>query len=436
MTPEILTALMFVGVFIGVFLGLELAFTLAGLGIIFGLIGWGFNVFGLLGSRVFGQLTNYTYVAVPLFIFMGCMLETSGVSDIVYGVLNQWLRNVKGGLALATIILCTIFATCTGIVGAAVTTIGLMALPAMIDRGYDKSLATGSVAAGGTLGILIPPSVMLVLFGPLAGLSIVDLFAAAFVPGFLLATLYIIYIIVIVRVKKDMVPKEAVKSDDRQYSLREGLLAFVPFITLVLLVIGAIFFGITSATEAAGIGAFGSILIAAAYRKCSVKVFAEAAMTTLKTTCMVVFVAIGANIFTAVFFGVNGGKVVTNFVQSIGIGPYGTLFLLLFIVFILGMLIDWLGILLVVVPIFMPILNQFGFDPLWSGMLIIIIMQTSFITPPFAYSLFYVKGIAPEGVEIGHIYRGAIPFIILQMIGVTLCIVFPQIITFLPALLK
>ena len=436
MTPEILTIFMFFGVLVGVFLGFPIAFTLTGLGVIFGLIGWGDTVFSLLGSRAFAVMTNYTYVAIPLFVFMGCMLEKSGVADVAFNVLNQWLRKVKGGLAIATVILCTIFAACTGVVGASVTTMGLLVLPAMVSRGYDKSLATGVVAAGGTLGILIPPSIMLVLFGPIAGVSVVDLFAAAVPAGLLLAVAYALYVVIVSRVKKGVVPEITDgETSDAKYSLKDGLVAFVPFIALILLVLGAIFFGIAAPTEAAGVGALGSILIAAGYRKCSVDTLKQAAMETLKTSTMVMFVALGANLFTAVFFGVGGNTVVSNFIMNLGFGPWGALAMVLVIVFLLGMLIDWLGILLIVIPIFMPVLEGFGFDPLWVSMVIIVLMQTSFLTPPFAYALFYIRGVAPEGVTIGHIYKGVVPFIILQLIVLGICIAFPGFVTFLPNLL-
>ena len=436
MTPELLTILMFVGILVGVFLGFPIAFTLTGLGLIFGLIGWGNIVFTLLASRAYAVMTNYTYVAIPLFVFMGCMLERTGVAETAFAVLDQWLRKIKGGLAIATIILCTIFAACTGVVGASVTTMAVLVLPSMMKRGYSKELASGVVSAGGTLGILIPPSIMLVVFGPIAGVSVVDLFAAAVPPGLLLAALYILYVVVITRVKKGMAPDIVnVEKSQLEYTLKDGLIAFVPFIVLIFLVLGVIFFGVAAPTEAAGVGALGSILVAAMYRKCTWKALKESAMNTLKTSAMVTYVALGANLFTSVFFGVGGDRVLTNFILNIGLGPYGVFAIVLIIVFLLGMLIDWLGIVLIVIPIFMPILVSFGMDPLWVSMVIIVLLQTSFITPPFAYSIFYLKGVAPPEIELGHIYRGVVPFIIIQVIVVVLCIVFPDIVTFLPQMM-
>jgi len=438
MSPEIFVVAMFLGVLIGVFLGFPIGFTLAGLGIIFGYIGWGDRILTLIGNSTFAVLSNYTFVAIPLFVFMGCMLDSSGIASRAFDVLAQWMRGIRGGIALACIIICTLFAACSGIVGASVTTMGLLALPPMINRGYNKGLACGVVASGGTLGILIPPSIMLVMFGPLAGLSVVDLFAAAIMPGLLLSALYAVYIVVLPMFKKDWIPPRISKEDyEKKYSLIHGLLTFAPFILLILAVLGAIFFGVCSPTEAAGLGAFGSLVLAVAFRSLNLKNLKATLLTTLKTSSMILFVAVGANFFTSMFFSTGGSKVVAKFLLELEIGRYGILAALLIVVFLLGMLIDWVGILLIVVPIFMPILvNELGFNGLWVGMLIIVIMQSSFLTPPFAYSLFYIKGVAPAGVTIGDIYRGVIPFIVLQIFGLILCIVFPQIITWLPEVMS
>ncbi len=436
MTAELMTLLMFIGILVGVFMGFPIAFTLSGLGVLFGFIGWGDTVLSLLGSKGFAVMTNYTYVAIPLFVFMGCMLNSSGVADTAFEVLAQWLRKVKGGLGIATCILCIIFAACTGVVGASVTTMGLLVLGPMISKGYSKSLSTGLVAAGGTLGILIPPSIMLVVFGPIAGISVVQLFESAFVPGITLGICYALYVIIIGKVKPGVIPDVVADEHyEKKFTLLQGLKCFVPFILLILCVLGSIFFGIAAPTEAAGLGALGSILIAALYKTCTWKNLKDAAISTLETSAMVMYVAFGANMFTGVFFGVGGKNVVANTLASIGMGPTATLVLVLVIVFLLGMLIDWLGILLIVIPIFMPILTGFGYDPLWISMVIIVLLQTSFLSPPFAYALFYVKGVAPEGVTIGDIYRGVVPFILIQLAVLMICIFVPEFVTFMPDLL-
>lgn len=432
MSPELLTILMFVGILVGVFMGFPIAFTLGGLGLIFGTLFWGPQTITLLASKAFGVFSNYTYVAIPLFIFMGSMLDASGVADTAFGVLNQWLRKFKGGLGVATIILSTMFAACTGVVGASVTAMGLLALPPMINRGYDHSLATGIVGAGGTLGILIPPSIMLVLFGPMANISVVKLYSAAIVPGLLLAACYLIYVIVYVRVRKDAIVETGYEDNSVHYTVFDGIKAFVPFLFVIFMVLGLILLGVCSPTEAAAAGSFGAIILAIAYRKMSLKVLVNAALSALKTSAMVMCMTVGANIFTSVFFGVGGSTVMTNFVLSLNIGPVGTFIAVMALVFVLGMLIDWVGILLIVVPIFMPILNMFGFDTLWASMMIIVLLQTSFLTPPFAYALFYLKGVSPPGVTTPEIYKGIIPFILI-IVGVLLAMVaFPGIATWLP----
>lgn len=436
MTIELFTLLMFVGILIGVFMGFPIAFTLAGLGCVFGFLGWGDSIIPLMASKSYSVMQNYTYVAIPLFVFMGAMLDKSGVADKAFAVLNYWLRNIKGGLGIATIILCTIFAACTGVVGASVTAMGLLALPPMIKRGYNHSLATGIIGAGGTLGILIPPSIMLVLFGPMANISVVDLFSAAIVPGLMLAAGYLIYVIIYVHVKKDaIVPPPDLEEEEEKYTIVDGLKAFVPFLFIIFMVLGLILFGVCSPTEASAAGAFASILLALVYKKLTWQVVWDAAKGALSTSAMVMFVAVGANIFTSVFFGVGADRVLTNFVLNLGLGTWGTIISVLLLVFVLGMLIDWVGILLIVVPIFMPIITGLGVDPLWASMLIIVMLQSSFLTPPFAYALFYIKGIAPPGVTIGEIYKGVIPFVLIILAEVALLMFFPGIVTFLPNLM-
>lgn len=436
MTIELFTILMFVGILVGVFMGFPIAFTLAGLGCVFGFLGWGDSIIPLMASKSYSVMQNYTYVAIPLFVFMGAMLDKSGVADKAFAVLNYWLRNIKGGLGIATIILCTIFAACTGVVGASVTAMGLLALPPMIKRGYNHSLATGIIGAGGTLGILIPPSIMLVLFGPMANISVVDLFSAAIVPGLMLAAGYLIYTIVYVHVKKDaIVPPPDLEEEEEKYTIVDGLKAFVPFLFIIFMVLGLILFGVCSPTEASAAGAFASIILALVYKKLTWQVVWDAAKGALSTSAMVMFVAVGANIFTSVFFGVGADRVLTNFVLNLGLGTWGTIISVLLLVFVLGMLIDWVGILLIVVPIFMPIITGLGVDPLWASMLIIVMLQSSFLTPPFAYALFYIKGIAPPGVTIGEIYKGVIPFVLIILAEVALLMFFPGIVTFLPNLM-
>ena len=435
MSLSTVTILMFVGILVGVFMGFPIAITLAGLGVLFGFIGWGNAIIALTASKAFTVFQNYTYVSIPLFVFMGAMMDVSGVADKAFNVLAYWTRKIKGGLGFATIILCTIFAACTGVVGASVTAMGLLALPPMINRGYNHSLATGIVAAGGTLGILIPPSIMLVLYGPMASISVVSLFSAAIVPGLMLSAGYIIYLLLFVNLKKDAIVDPHPEREVEKYSIWDGITAFVPFIFIIFCVLGLILFGITSPTEASAAGAFGAVILAAAYKKLNVKVLFNAAKSSLSTSAMVMLVTVGANIFTSVFFGLSCDKVLSNFVLNLGLGLWGTLISVLLLVFVLGMLIDWVGILLIVIPIFMPIMVQLGVDTLWASMLIIVMLQSSFLTPPFAYALFYIKGVSPAGVTIGEIYKGVIPFIAIILMVLILLMVFPGIVSWLPNLL-
>ncbi len=434
MSPELITILMFVFLFIGIFLGFPIAFTLTGLAFAFGYIAIGEGIFNLFAHRIYGVMTEYIYVALPLFVFMGCMLERSGVAEAAYDYLYGRFGHIKGGLAIATVILCVIFAASTGVVGAAVSAMGLIALPAMINRNYDKKIASGVVGAGGTLGILIPPSIMLVLYAPMGGVSLVRLFAAAIVPGLLLGAFYIAYVLLVGVTAPEKLPALP-KGELEKPSLLEGLKTFVPFVLLIVSVLGLIFFGIAAPTEAAGMGAFGSIVVAAINRKLSFGSLYHAAITTLRLSAMILFVAVGATLFTTVFYRTRADHVVVDFLAGFGLTGYALLAAVLFLVFFLGMFIDWVGVLLIITPIFVPILVAEGFNPLWVGMLMMVLLQSSFLTPPFAYTLFYIKGVAPKSVTLSDIYLGAIPFVIIQLIVLLLCIFIPAIITWLPAVL-
>lgn len=439
MSAELLTVLMFVGVFVGVFAGFPITFVLASLGIIFGLIALPLpQLVFMIPLRIFDILSVEIFAAVPLFVFMGAMVERAGIAEIAYGVMYKIMGPLKGGLALATVFICTLFAAATGIIGASVITMALVAIPAMLKRGYDKRLAMGTVAASGTLGILIPPSVMLILYAPMAGVSVVDMYAGAIIPGLILSTLYNLYILIKCYTNPNagpaLSPEERGKVVLAQLFL-EAIKSLVPFLFLIVAVLGSIFLGITSATEGAGIGSLGSIIISAAYRKLTLKQLKEAAYFSLRVSAMVIFVAMGANLFTGTFLSAGCGKVVSNVLLGLGIGPWGILLLLLFIIFILGMLIDWIGILFIMVPIFGPIVAGLGFDPLWVGIVVCVSLQMSFLTPPFAYAIFYLKGLAFEGVSYGDIVRGVIPFVILQAIGTALVLMFKPLALWLPRLL-
>lgn len=430
-----LPVIMFAAVLIGVLSGYPIAFILGGLALTFGLVAWGPQVVPALFLRTFGVMKTYIFAAIPLFVFMGIMLERSGSSERLFHATHLLMGGLRGGLAIVTVFVSTIFAAATGIVGASVVTMGLLALPPMLKRGYNKELATGSILAGGTLGILIPPSIMIVVYGPMANLSVARLFFGAFLPGLLLSALYMAYITIRCYFQPQLGPamsleeRKAVSLPRKLFLVATGLL---PPVFLILAVLGVIFLGVAAPTEAAAMGAFAAMLLALAYRKLNWKSLKETVYSTLRITSMIMFVVVGASMFTSVFMGLGGGNFVSDLLLTAPFGKWMLLLVMMFIVFILGMFLDWIGIVLIVVPIFTPIAASLGFDPIWFALLIMINLQMSYLTPPFAYAIFYLRGIAPPEVTIGHIYRGVIPFVLLQWTGLILSIIFPQIILWLP----
>ncbi|MBE9513761.1 MAG: TRAP transporter large permease subunit [Chloroflexi bacterium] len=437
MSPEVVTILMFAGVFIGVLLGYPLAIVVGAVGLIVGILLFGGAIVTeLYYGRIFKQLTNYVLLAVPLFIFMGTMLERSRVADALYDALYLWFGGFRGGLAVTTILIGTVMAACVGVIAASTTMLALIALPSMVKRGYNKALASGSVCAGGTLGILIPPSIMLVVYGPMSGLSVGKLFFAAFMPGFVLSGLYCGYVIVACLLRPQMGPPVPVEERRVPFlqKTRMLLVSLVPPLALILAVLGSIFLGIAAPTEASAVGAFAATILAIAYRRFSFRILKETAFDTARLSAMVLLIASLSFAFVGVFIRAGCGEVVANAILSAPGGRWGAFVVIMFICFILGMFIDWIGIVFIMVPIITPIVAVLGFDPLWFGMMICINLQMSFLTPPFAYAIFFVKGTAPPelGITTADIIRGVIPFVILIMVGIALCIFFPDIILWLP----
>ena len=438
LSPEWLVILMFTGLFIGLFSGHPLAFVLGGLGVIFGLIGsWGPDIFSLFPNRIYGTMDNYVLLAIPLFIFMAQFLDQSGVTEALFDAMRYLLGPIRGGIGIAVILVCTVFAACTGVIGASVVAMGLLALPMMLRYGYDKQMTCGAICAGGTLGILIPPSIMLVVMGSEASLSVGKLFAGAVIPGLILAALYTVYIAIRCYKNPEMGPpisqEELDKVTKKQIALMV-LKSLIPPVILILGVLGTLFTGIATPTEASGGGAFLAFLLVLAYGKFSWQALQQAVVKTARTSTMVLIVLVGATCFTGVFLGNGGGDVVTEFVLGLGFGKWGTFAIMQIIVFVLGMFIDWIGIVLICFPLFLPIAEQIGFDKLWFVVIMAVNLQTSFLTPPFGYALFYLRGIAVEGVETIDIYKGIVPYVILMIIGLTICVIFPQTITWLPTL--
>jgi len=442
MSTELFTLLMFGTLLLLITLGHPLAVTLAFVSIVFGLIDNGFNIpslMDLLVNNAWGAFLNYTLVAIPLFVFMAQVLDRSKVSEGLFDALYQVLGGIPGGLGMAVILVSTVFAATTGIVGASVVAMGLMAGPLMLRRGYDKGLMSGIICSSGTLGILIPPSIMLVVYGGLTGqkeTSVGSLFAAAILPGILLSILYLLYTGIRCTINHDMGPP--VPLEDRTATVAQKfkmtMTSFVPPFGLILVVMGAILAGVATPTEAAALGAIGAMVLALVTGKLSWKVITESCLSTAKTTAMIMALFICGKMFSVVFLMVGGGDVVSSVLLSEGLHKYLVLFIMMLVVFIMGMFIDWAAILLVVVPIFTPIAMDLEFDPLWFSMLIIVNLQTSFLTPPFGYSLFYLKGVTPPEVQMMDIYRGIIPFVALQVVGIVLIFFFPDIVTYLPNL--
>ncbi len=431
---QLAAVIMFIFLLAMIICGVHLAFSLMFVGLVFGLIFQGFSIFPMSMLQIFDVMESEILIAVPLFVFMGTILEKSGVAEKVYQSLYELFGPVRGGLAIATIVTCTIFAACTGVIAATVTTMTLLAIPSMLKRKYDKGLATGVVCAGGSLGILIPPSVMLVMYGPLANLSVAKLFAAALFPGLLLSALYLAYILFRTWIQPESAP--AISPDERPpiglKLFKKTAIHIAPSFILIVAVLGSIIAGIASPTEASGVGAFCALILAGFYRKLTFQYVKEAAHTTLIVTAMVFFIIIGAGIFNAVFIFLGGGEVVKNALMGLPFGKWFILATMMFILFIGGFFISWQGLLYMLIPIFLPVVSALGFDQLWFGLLVCVNLQMSFLTPPFAYAIFFVKGAAPPEITTWDIYRGVIPFVILQAIGLFICIIYPEIILWFP----
>ncbi|MBW2682967.1 MAG: TRAP transporter large permease subunit [Deltaproteobacteria bacterium] len=443
MSPEILTVAMFATLILAISLGHPLAYTLAAVATLFGLIDNGGNIgaiFDMFVNNTWGLMTNYVLVAIPLFILMAQLLDKSKVADDLFETLFVVLGGLKGGLGLAVVVVSTVFAATTGIIGASVVAMGLMATPALMKKGYQKEMSAGIICAAGTLGILIPPSIMMVVYGGLTGMketSVGNLFAGAIFPGLLLASLYFIYILVRCNINPQLGPPIS-KEEASKWTVAKKIIltlkSLIPPMALILAVMGTILAGIATPTEAAALGAFGAMILAIANKKFNWQVLKESAHATMSTTAMVMMLFIGGKLFSTVFLSMGGGDVVADVLVGSGMNRWIVLLIMMSIVFLMGMFIDWAAILLVTVPIFLPIAVELDFNPLWFSILLCVNLQTSFLTPPFGYALFYFKGVAPEGYTMGHIYRGIIPFVLLQLVGLFILVLFPSLVTWLPGI--
>ncbi|NIS70465.1 MAG: TRAP transporter large permease subunit [Proteobacteria bacterium] len=438
MSIELIALIMFLSLVVLLLTGLPLVFVLGGLAMVFSYFLWGPNSMLLVALQSWRVMTTYSFVAIPLYIFMAVILQRSGIIEDLFTVMRMWFGPLHGGLAIGTVVICTLMAAMTGIVGAAVATMGILALPAMLKRKYDKRIALGCICAGGTLGILIPPSVITVVYAVTAGVSIGKMFMGGVGPGLLLSFLFITYIAVRCWLRPELGPAPP-KEERQKYSFMYKLLALRAVILPIMLimgVLGSIYAGIASPTEAAGVGCVGAIISSAIYRRLTWVNIKESVYSTAKTTAMILWITIGARCFISVFSAVGGDELVLNFVSALALNRWIILILIQLMLIFLGLFLDEIGIILLCVPIFLPIIKALGFDPIWFGILFLVNAQMDYITPPFGYTLFYLRGVAPEGVTMGDIYRSIIPFVLLQAFGLALCIIFPQIVLWLPSIMK
>jgi len=417
--------------------GFPIAFTLMALGFGFGYMAMGDIVFALVVQRAYSVMTNDTLVAIPLFVFMGYIIERANILDRLFYSIQIAVGGIPGSLAVATLLTCALFATATGIVGAVVTLMGLLAFPAMLRAGYDTRLASGVICAGGCLGILIPPSVMLILYGATAGVSVPKLYAGALFPGMMLAGLYVLYVIIRCALDPSLAPK--LPPEERKVSFAKVVwslaTSFFPMALLILSVLGAIFFGIATPTEAAAVGALGSLLLAAAYRSLSFTKLKESVILTARTSAMVCWLFVGSFIFSSIFAFLGGHQPIETFVAYLNLSPFWFLILTQVIIFLLGWPLEWTEIVVIFVPIFLPLLDNFGIDPIFFGVLIALNIQTSFLSPPVAMAPFYLKGIAPPHVSINEIFVGVLPFLFLVLVAMAMFYLFPQLGLWLPSYL-
>ena len=432
MSIEWLTILLFGSMVVVIFLGLPLSFTIGGIAVVFAFFFLGESTLYVFAQGVYRQLINFIFVALPLFIFMGNMLERSGIADDLYQMFYEWMGPIRGGLAMGTVIICTLFAAMAGISGAATVTMGIVALPSMLKRGYNKQMALGCIGAGGALGVLIPPSTIFILYGAFSGESIGRLFAGGAIPGLLLSFLFISYIGIRSYFQKDLAPAIP-KSEELSWKRKAGTLrAVILPIALIVAVLGSIFTGIATPSEAAAIGAAGSVLCSALYRKLTLKNLWEASFRTLRSTCMIMWIVMAVTALTAVYTSTGGMDLMRNVLTSLPVSPMLVLIGIQISFFIMGMFLDPAGIIMLATPIFVPVIKALGFDPIWFGVLFVINMEMAYLTPPYGVNLFYLRGVAPKGVTMGDIYRSITPFVLLQATGLIVVILFPQIALWLP----
>jgi tripartite ATP-independent transporter DctM subunit len=428
---------MFAALFVLVFIGVPVAFSLMIIAIAFGYTVFGDLIFLQLYGPLLSTASNFVLAAIPLFIFMGAVLERSGIAKRLFYALQLWLGGLPGGLALSTIAMCAIFAAASGVVGAVEIVVGMMAIPPMMKAGYKNDLIAGTICAGGSLGTIIPPSVIVVVYASIAQLSTGQLFAASILPGLLMVVFFVGYILV----RSIMNPNDAPplplaeRSTPINQKIKISMTAMLPPLALIVMVLGSLLAGIASATEAAAVGAAGTVLLTLMFRELNLKLIMDSLGVTLRITSMIMLIIAGGTMFTSIFAVTGGGNLVRDTVETIGYGNVGIIAFFLTVVFFAGFVLDWVSIVLIFIPIFAPIVKSAGIDPIWFAMMVLVVIQTSYLTPPMAPSIFYLRSIAPKSMTYGQMYRGVLPFVGAQMLVLVVIILFPAVVTWLPSVL-
>jgi tripartite ATP-independent transporter DctM subunit len=428
----LVTLILFGCLFLYLALGLPLAFVLGGVGMIGCLILWGPSGFMIASSQGYAAMGKFTLISIPLFVLMAMLLEKSGVAEDLYTMMHNWLGPLGGGLAIGTVIICTVFAAMSGISGAATVSMGIIAMPQMLKRNYEKKMVMGSIAAGGALGILIPPSVIFILYGTLTGVSIGGLFMGGILPGLVLSVLFITYIGIRCWRNPKLGPPLPVEERANWQEKLSSLKAVAFPLVIIILVLGGIYLGVCTPSEAAALGVLGAVISAAAYRKLSWDLIKESVFRTAKLSGMIIWILIGAYCFTAIYQASGAGNLLTRLMMAIPGGRYAILATMQFTFFVLGCVLDPAGIIMICTPAFLPVVEMLGFDPLWFGVLFCVNMEMAYLTPPFGFNLFYMKAVAPEGTTMGEIYRSIVPFVALQAIGLVIVILFPDLALWIP----
>jgi tripartite ATP-independent transporter DctM subunit len=434
-SPNTILLLMFGSLTLFMLTGLPIAFVLGGLSLLFIVTLWEPSAVIVLVLQIFDTMKSESLLAIPLFILMACILQRSGVIEALYRAMEMWFGRLRGGLAIGTVIICVVMAAMTGVVGAAVTAMGILALPEMLRRGYKPQIALGTICASGTLGILIPPSVLTIVYAVTAQISIGQMLIAGIVPGLLLAGLYIAYLLVVAWLKPEWMPLDTSMTKVPLATKLRALKSLLVPAMLIVMILGSIFFGIATPTESAAVGVAGALLPSIFSRRLKVSMLREAGIDALKATSMILWITIGAKAYVAIFTGLGGADTLLEFIKGMEVNRWWILAAMMLLLIFLGTVLDELGIILLTVPVFLPIVRLLGFDEVWFGVLFAITIQMGYISPPFGYTLFYIKGTLPKHIGMGEVYRGVIPFFILQCVGLLICAAFPDLVTFLPKLM-